>query len=139
VSLGSWGPHCCKGASEESRPLRLDSKAEGGASTMADANKTPAAEKEAKSPPPADSQKREENPSEPQTSEQKLPTSSESSLKSPGTQSPSERYHGGRRILCAFDGSDGSRAAFIFVREKLATLGDSIILFQALEPIDRET
>jgi hypothetical protein len=103
------------------------------------ASKPPAAEKESKSPPAADPQKKEESPPELQSSEQKLPTSSEPSLQSPGTQSPSERYHGGRRILCAFDGSDGSRAAFDFVREKLATLGDSIILFQALEPMDRET
>jgi hypothetical protein len=39
-----------------------------------------------------------------------------------------------------FDGSQGSREAFKFAREKLASpnRGDSIIIFEALEPISRE-
>jgi hypothetical protein len=58
-----------------------------------------------------------------------------------GVQKPCARAVTGRRMLCAFDGSQGSRAALKFAREKLASPnhGDSIIIFEALEPISRET
>jgi hypothetical protein len=47
---------------------------------------------------------------------------------------------GGRRLLCAIDGSEGSQAAFKFALEKMvvAQRGDDIILFEAAKPVSRE-
>ncbi|GAQ83967.1 universal stress protein family protein [Klebsormidium nitens] len=47
---------------------------------------------------------------------------------------------GARQLLCAVDGSEGSKAAFRFVLEKmtLPERGDRIILFQACRRVDRE-
>lgn len=47
----------------------------------------------------------------------------------------------GRRILCAYDGSQGARAAFEFASGRIACTSerdDSIVLFEAVEPITRE-
>jgi hypothetical protein len=50
------------------------------------------------------------------------------------------RAPGGRRLLCAIDGSEGSQAAFKFALEKMvvAQRGDDIILFEAAKPVSRE-
>ncbi|GAQ83965.1 universal stress protein family protein [Klebsormidium nitens] len=48
----------------------------------------------------------------------------------------------GRRILCAYDGSKGARAAFEFASERLACpseRSDSIVLYEAVESISPAT
>ncbi|GAQ83964.1 universal stress protein family protein [Klebsormidium nitens] len=60
------------------------------------------------------------------------------------TSEPSEvrpaRSAGGRRIVCGIDGSEGSFAAFKFVRETLVNpeRGDRVTLVRAFEPMNPE-
>ncbi|GAQ79264.1 universal stress protein family protein [Klebsormidium nitens] len=61
--------------------------------------------------------------------------------KSPPVQTPEQPHPAsGQRFLCAIDGSEGSKAAFKFLLEKMvvAERGDSIVLFEACKQLSRE-
>lgn len=122
-------------SAEEAEPPEIRESRDSGAQPAQTSMQPPSRVSEIQ---PAESSQRPKAAIEPaEPSERSKPELGKSAI---GGQKSCVRAVAGRRMLCAFDGSQGSREAFKFAREKLASpnRGDSIIIFEALEPISRE-